>query len=77
VILAQTDGVESAIDTILDIPDIAALLDRHYIYAAVLGDMYRRAGNIPEAGRLLEKAWRLTPSLAEKKLLQEKLNALC
>lgn len=76
VILAQTAGVETAIDTILDIPDIAALLDRHYIYAAVLGDMYRRAGNITEAGRLLEKAYHLTPSLAEKKLLQEKLNAI-
>lgn len=77
VILAQTAGVETAIDTILDIPDIATLLDRHYIYAAVLGDLYRRAGNISEAGRLLEKARRLTPSLAEKKLLQEKLNDLC
>lgn len=76
VILAQTDGLEAAIDTILDIPDIAALLDRHYIYAAVLGDLYRRAGNIPEAARLLEKAYALTPSLAEKKLLQDKLNAI-
>ena len=76
VILAQTAGVDTAIDTILDIPDIAGLLDRHYIYAAVLGDLYRKAGNITEAGRLLQKAWRLTPSLAEKKLLQEKLNAI-
>jgi RNA polymerase sigma factor (sigma-70 family) len=73
VVLAQTAGAGTAIDTILEIPDIAGLLERHYIYSAVLGEMYRRVGNIPEAGRLLEKAYRLTPSLAEKKLLREKL----
>ncbi|HXB90742.1 MAG TPA: sigma-70 family RNA polymerase sigma factor [Puia sp.] len=76
VILAETAGVEAAIDTILDIPDIAELLERHHIYSVVLGELYRRAGNIPEAGRLLEKAYTLTPSLAEKKLLREKLNDL-
>ncbi|GGB12999.1 RNA polymerase sigma factor [Puia dinghuensis] len=73
IILAQTAGVAAAVDAILDIPGIAGLLEQHYIYAAVLGDLYGRAGNLPEARRLLEKAWLLTPSLAEKKLLQEKM----
>jgi RNA polymerase sigma-70 factor (ECF subfamily) len=73
IILAQTAGVSAAIDTILDIPGIASLLDQQYIYAAVLGDLYGRVGNAREARRLLEKAYGLTPSLAEKKLLREKL----
>jgi predicted RNA polymerase sigma factor len=76
VILAQTDGVEAAIGTIIDIPEISELLERHYIYPAVLGDLYGRAGNTGEARRMLEKAYQLTPSLAEKRLLQEKLEAL-
>jgi RNA polymerase sigma-70 factor (ECF subfamily) len=76
VILARTAGVETAIDTILDIPNIRELLSRHYIYAAVLGDLYGQAGNATESRRLLEKAYELTPSLAEKKLLQEKLAAI-
>ena len=76
IILAQTAGVGAAIDTILDIPGITGLLDQHYIYAAVLGDLYGRAGNAAEARRLLEKAYGLTPSLAEKKLLREKLESL-
>ena len=76
VILAMTAGVETAIDTILDIPGIAELLNRHYTYAVVLGDLYGKAGNRAESRRLLEKAYELTPSLAEKKLMQEKLAAI-
>lgn len=76
ILLAQLDQLETAIDTILDIPGIAQLLKHHYIYNAVLGDLYGKAGNIPEARRLLEKARELTPSLAEKKLLQNKLDQL-
>ena len=76
IILAKTTDVNVAIDTILDIPGISGLLDRHYIYAAVLGDLYSRVGNTVESRRLLEKAYELTPSLAEKKLLQEKLAAI-
>ena len=77
IILAQVADITSAIDTILDIPGIRDLLDHHYIYSAVLGDLYGRVGNAAEARRLLELACRLTSSLAEKKLLQEKLGAIC
>ncbi|MBS1661610.1 MAG: sigma-70 family RNA polymerase sigma factor [Bacteroidetes bacterium] len=76
IILAQVTDVNQAIDTILDIPHIKGLLEHHYIYAAVLGDLYGRVGNKAEARRLLETAYRLTSSLAEKKLLQDKLNSL-
>jgi len=76
ILLAQLGRLETAIDTILDIPGISQLLKHHYIYNAALGDLYGKAGNIAEARRLLEKAQELTPSLAEKKLLQHKLEQL-
>jgi predicted RNA polymerase sigma factor len=76
ILLAQLGDVPAAIDAILDIAGIEALQQNHYIYAAVLGDLYGRAGNIKEAKRLLEMAYELTSSLAEKKLLQEKCAAL-
>jgi len=76
ILLAQLDDLPAAIDAIVDIEDIDDLLQHHYIYSAVLGDLYGRAGNVAEARRLLEMAYRLTASLAEKKLLREKLNAL-
>lgn len=74
ILLAQLQDLPAAIDTILDISDIQELLKHHYIFSAVLGDLYGRAGNIAEARRHLLKAHELTTSLAEKKLLQEKLD---
>jgi RNA polymerase sigma factor (sigma-70 family) len=76
ILLAQLGDLPAAIDAIVDIEDIDDLLRHHYIYSAVLGDLYGRAGNVAEARRLLEMAYNLTSSLAEKKLLQEKMNAL-
>ena len=77
IVVAQLEGVHAAIDLILDIPGIRLLLEQHYIYPAVLGDLYARAGNCNEGRRLLQMAWHLTSSLAEKRLLQDKLDALC
>jgi RNA polymerase sigma-70 factor (ECF subfamily) len=76
ILLAQVEGVTTAIDTILDIPGIGELLKHHYIFSAVLGDLYGKAGNREEARRLLGVAHGLTTSLAEKKLLREKLDRL-
>ena len=76
ILLAQLGQLETAIDTILDIPGIAHLLKHHYIYNAVLGELYGKAGNIMEARRLLERAYELTPSNAEKKLLRDKIERL-
>jgi len=49
------------------------LLENHYTYNVVLGELYGSAGDIKEALRLLEKACDLTSSLAEKKRLQQKI----
>jgi len=76
IVVAQLEGIHAAIDIILDIPGIKVLLEQHYIYPAVLGDLYGRAGNCNEGRRLLQIACHLTSSLAEKRLLQEKLEAL-
>jgi RNA polymerase sigma factor (sigma-70 family) len=73
IVLAQTNGVEQAIDAVLDIPGLHDLINHHYIYSVVLGSLYEQAGNIAEARRLLEIGYRLTPSLAEKKRLQGKI----
>ncbi len=53
VLLAQLGELARAIDTILDIPGILQLLKHHYIYNAVLGELYGKAGNTAEARRLL------------------------
>jgi len=76
IILAQLQRLEEAIGIIRELPGIAYLLKHHYIYNAVLGDLYRQAGNITEARGLLENAYELTPSLAEKKLLRGKIEQL-
>lgn len=76
ILLAQLGRLETAIDTILGIPGIDQLLKHHYIYNAVLGDLYGKAGNITEARRLLGNAYELTLSLAEKKLLKDKMDHL-
>jgi RNA polymerase sigma factor (sigma-70 family) len=73
VILAQMGRIREAIDAILDIPGLDGLLKHHYIYNAVLGSLYGDAGDTKEAMRLLEKAYDLTSSLAERKRLQEKM----
>ncbi|MBN8856000.1 MAG: hypothetical protein BGO55_15295 [Sphingobacteriales bacterium 50-39] len=76
IILAQLGLVEEAIGIIRELPGIAYLLKHHYIYNAVLGDLYSKAGNITEARGLLENAYELTPSLAEKKLLRGRIERL-
>jgi RNA polymerase sigma factor (sigma-70 family) len=76
ILLAQLNELPAAIDSILGIPGIEGLLDHHYIYSAVLGDLYGRAGNMNEARQHLQKAHDLTTSLAEKKLLQDKISKL-
>ena len=73
IILAQLGKAVAAIDAILEIAGLKDLLKYHYIYSAVLGDLYWKAGNSDEACRHLRNAYALTPSLAEKKLLQDKM----
>jgi RNA polymerase sigma factor (sigma-70 family) len=76
IILGQMQNLPAAIHTIHKIHGIDSLVKNHYIYGAVLGDLYARSGNPTEAKKFLEKAYTLTPSLAEKKLLRAKINML-
>ena len=49
---------------------------KKYIFSAVLGDFYLQIGDDTNAGKFLLQARQLTPSLAEKKLLMEKLHSI-
>lgn len=65
-----------AIEDILAIPDIEMLLQLHYMYSAVLGDIYQCAGEHQMARKYIAQAMELTNSVAEKKLMAQKLEAL-
>jgi predicted RNA polymerase sigma factor len=68
--------MEAAIASILSIEGIDQLLRSNHIYSAVLGNLYQRLSNNIKAREYLTHAQKLTPSLAEKKLLQAKLDEL-
>lgn len=69
VVLAEIGQIQTAIETIESIPRIDQLLDSHYIYSAVLGDMYKRINDNEKAIEYLLEAYHLTTSDAEKKLI--------
>ena len=73
VVLAETGGVEAAIEKILEIDKIESLINSHYIYGAVLGDLYKRSNQPEKATEYLLEAFRLTTSDVEKKLITAKL----
>ena len=73
VVLAELGEIQTAIETILGIPKIDQLLNSHYIYSAVLGDLYKRVQEKERATEYLLEAYRLTSSDAEKKLITKKL----
>jgi len=76
IVVAQLHSITAAIDEIKQIENIDHLLRTHYIFPAVLGDLYLRLGDHRQAQPLLHTAWRLTTSQAEKKLIAEKLERL-
>jgi RNA polymerase sigma-70 factor (ECF subfamily) len=76
IVLAQLGHVNTAIGEILRIPDIEKLLNTHYIYSAVLGDLYLQSGETALAQHYLVKAQTLTTSHAEQKLIREKLRLI-
>ena len=76
VVLAQLGQIESAIASILHIQGIDGLLRTDHLYSAVLGELYKRLSNLVKAKEYLMHAQQLTPSLAEKKLLQIRLDEL-
>jgi RNA polymerase sigma factor (sigma-70 family) len=76
VVIAQTGNIETAISTVLSIQGIDQLLRTDHIYSAVLGDLYKRFSDTVKAKEYFTRAQNLTPSLAEKKLLQARLDEL-
>ncbi|HMH34937.1 MAG TPA: hypothetical protein VK543_18005, partial [Puia sp.] len=75
VILAQSGHLQKAISEILAIQGIEALIHSQYMYGAVLGDLYLQSGDRDKAKEMLGKAYTLTSSQAEKKLIAGKLSA--
>lgn len=73
IVLAQLKNSTMAIKEIESIHEIDTLLQTHYIFSAVLGELYLRAGNKTKAKGLLEIACQLTHSVAEKKLIVDKI----
>lgn len=76
VVLAQLGKTEEGIATILSIHGIEQLILTNHLYSAVLGDLYHRLSNDIKAKEYLLRAQNLTSSVAEKKLLQSRLDGL-
>jgi len=76
VVLAKLGRSKEAIHEILSINRIGSYLETHYIFSSVLGELYKMDGNQHEALKYFEKAKALTSSIAEKKLLQVKIESM-
>lgn len=72
-VIARLGQIDKAISEVWNIHGIEDLLASHYIYSAVLGDLYLRQGDQVKAKKYLEQACGLTNSIAEKNLIQKKL----
>jgi RNA polymerase sigma factor (sigma-70 family) len=76
IVLAQLQQVPNAVREIWNIADIDQLLSTRYIFSAVLGDLYLQLGDEHNARKFLQNAHDLTTSLAEKKLIGDKIESL-
>jgi RNA polymerase sigma factor (sigma-70 family) len=76
VVIAEIGNIAEAIESILSIEKIEQLISTHYIYSAVLGDMYKRLSDAIKAKQYLQQAHDLTNSSAEKKLILEKMQGI-
>lgn len=76
VVLAEMGDTAAAIASILSIEKIAQLIGTHYIYSAVLGDLYKRLSDEVKAKQYLQQAHDLTNSEAEKRLIRDKMEAV-
>jgi len=74
VVLSRIHGPRVAIDEIKQIEGITELASQHYLYNAVLGQMYLEANEPAQAAAYIERAGALTSSPAEKRLLRKKLS---
>jgi RNA polymerase sigma factor (sigma-70 family) len=76
VVLSYVYNPDVAISDILQIDDVTRLLNQQYLFAAVLGEMYLRNGDMVNAHKYLNDAMGLTNSSAEKKFLNEKMRVI-
>jgi len=76
VVIAEMGDIQTAIESITSIEKLDQLMNQHYIYSAVLGDLYKRLSDAVRAKQYLQQAHGLTNSEAEKKLIKEKIDGL-
>jgi RNA polymerase sigma-70 factor (ECF subfamily) len=76
VVLARIYGPRTGIDEIRKIHGLETLTAQHYLYNAVLGQLYLEAHDAEQARHFITAAGALTTSEAEKRLLSRKLAAL-
>lgn len=76
VVIAEIGNITEAIESILSIEKIEQLINTHYIYSAVLGDLYKRLSDAMKAKQYLQQAHDLTNSSAEKKFIFEKMQGI-
>ena len=76
VVLGRIHGPHAAIEEIHRIDGWERLASRHYLYNAVLGQLYIEADDHERARDFITRAGALTTSDAEKRLLARKLDAL-
>lgn len=76
IVMSKIDGAAKAITAISSISGIDKLSDKHYLFAATLGELHSQLLNQYEALRHFEKAITLTNSPIEKKLLRKKQEAI-
>ena len=76
IVLWQLNETAAALKEIWQIDAIEQLINSHYIFSAVLGELYIQLGDDRNANKFLQQAQALTTSLAEKKLIASKLETL-
>jgi RNA polymerase sigma-70 factor (ECF subfamily) len=76
IVLWQLNETAAALKEIWQIEAIEELINSHYIFPAVLGELYIQLGDDHNAHKLLQQALTLTTSMAEKRLIANKLETL-
>jgi RNA polymerase sigma-70 factor (ECF subfamily) len=69
--LGQVHGPEAAIELLSTLP-----LSEYYLYHALLGDAFAKAGRYAEAASAFQRAIELTMNARERSLLEERLAAI-
>jgi RNA polymerase sigma-70 factor (ECF subfamily) len=76
IVISKISGAKAAIAEINSIPNIEKFTQTNYLFAAVLGEMYKLENNKATAIRYYERAIALPHSETEKRLIQKKLQQM-